>query len=146
MEANKCPGYMELGSVRARCARGIGHDGPCRDGALLESWWPATPEDVTGDEPNKEVDPDELGTFGEYLDHYTRRGGMTADERTAFWMSWTRHTIVWVFAGAGALAVVASFGGIVSDGGLLVALYASLVLIWQAVEAVRFGIEGRRWR
>ena len=94
---------------------------------------------------DKDADPDELGTFGEVLEYYTRRGGPTADERTAFWMSWTRHTITWTFVGVGALAVETSFGGIVSDVALFAALYAALVLIWQVVHAVRFACEGRRW-
>ena len=101
---------------------------------------------VYGYDEDEDIDPDELGTFGEVLDHYTRRGGPTADERTAFWMSWTKSTIVWAFVLIGALVVSETFDEVVSDIGLLVTIYAGLVLIWQAVEAVRFGREGRRWQ
>ena len=89
---------------------------------------------------------DELGTFGEVLEHYTRRGGMTADERTAFWMSWTRHTIAWVFVGAGALVVKSMYGGLVDTLTAAVGAAAIGALAWQVVNAVRFVREARRWQ
>ena len=91
-------------------------------------------------------DPNELGTFGEYLDAYTARGGMTDDERTAYWMSWTRLVIAWTFVLVAGVIVTESFGGLAGDGGALVAIYAAIVLGWQGIEAVRFARRARRGR
>jgi hypothetical protein len=91
------------------------------------------------------VDPNELGTFSEVLEHWTRRGGPTADEKTAFWASWTRHTIVWAFVLIGTLVVAVSYGGLICDIGLIVTIYAWFVMAGQAVEAVRFVREARHW-
>lgn len=88
--------------------------------------------------------PGELGTFGEYLGAYTARGGMTDDERTAYWMSWTRLVIIWAIVLVVGLVVMESFGGLAGDGGALVAIYAAIVLGWQGVEAVRFARWARR--
>ena len=96
--------------------------------------------------PDEDADPNDLGTFGEYLDHYTARGGMTADERTAFWMSWSRHTIAWVFAVAGCLIVKSMYSGLVDMLASAVGSATIVALIWQAVDAVRFAREGRRWK
>jgi hypothetical protein len=92
------------------------------------------------------TDPDDLGTFGEVLEHWTRRGGPTPDERTAFWMSWSRHTIAWVFAVAGCLIVKSMYGGLVDTITAAVGAAAVVALAYQVVEAIRFGRECRRWQ
>jgi hypothetical protein len=93
-----------------------------------------------------EIDPDELATFGEVLDYWTMRGGMTDSERTAFWTGWARLTIAWTLGMAGALVLSEFSSGIISDIGLILTIYAGFALAWQVVDAVRFAVRGRQGR
>jgi len=141
-------------SGSALCELPYGHLGDCDFSSGQDSeLGPATDANLTEwmerhriDPDADNVDPDELGTFGEVLDYWTMRGGMTEDERTAFWQSWTRHTIVWGTVLIGAALVGESFGGIVDLATRVAGAVAIVALVWQVVDAVRFGREGRRWQ
>jgi hypothetical protein len=94
-----------------------------------------------------EVDPDDLPTFTKYLNHYTARGGMTEDERTAFWTRWMKEAIAWVFVAVVALIVKGMYSGVVDMLASAIGAFAILGgLGWQAVEAVLFNHKARRWQ
>ena len=103
-------------------------------------------EDEHSWRPDEDIDPNELATFGEVLDYWTMRGGMTDNERTAYWQSWSRHMTVWTFVVVGGVIFMESVDGLAGDAGMFAAIFAVLALIWQAVDAVRFALRARRWQ